>query len=100
MAVIILWSYEAIKTFDTNVKYLSDNWTEKEIKSFLKQTKDIFIRIQRYPEMYAPSLKAVGVRKVAINKYIIWFYRYYSSSDKIILLTFWHNKQNPARMKY
>lgn len=100
MDVIIDWSDEATKTFDKNIKYLAESWTEKEIKNFIKQTTHILSRIEKHPEMYSPSLKTPGVRKVAINKYIILFYQYYSSFNKIVLLSFWHNKLDPRKLKY
>lgn len=60
----------------------------------------ILLRIEKYPEMYTPSAKNPRVRKVAINKYIVLYYRYYSSKKEIVLLTFWHNKQDPKKLKY
>ena len=38
MAILIKWSDEAIKTFDKNIDYLMQEWSEAEIKSFIGQT--------------------------------------------------------------
>ncbi len=57
MAVVIIWSDEATKTFDKNITYLLENWTEKEIRNFLKQTNAALSRVEQYPEMYTACSK-------------------------------------------
>ncbi len=44
MAIVIKWADEAKKTFDENISYLMEEWTEKEIKNFVKQTKKYIIK--------------------------------------------------------
>ena len=100
MAIVIKWADEAKKTFDKNISYLLDEWTEREIKNFVKQTNYILLRIAAHPEMYAASRKNSKIRKAAINKYIVLYYRYYSTKKEVMLLTFWHNKQDPKKLKY
>ena len=43
MAIIIKWADEAKKTFDKNINYLLKEWTEKEIRNFVKQTNKQYI---------------------------------------------------------
>jgi len=50
MAIIIKWADEAKNTFDKNISYLLNEWTEKEIKNFVKQTNYILLRIVAHPE--------------------------------------------------
>ena len=100
MAIVIKWADEAKKTFDKNISYLLEEWTEREIKNFVKQTIYILLRIAAYPEMYSASPKNPKIRKAAINKYIVLYYRYYSAKKEVMLLTFWHNKQDPKKLKY
>lgn len=100
MAIVIKWSNEAKKTFDKNINYLVEEWTDREIKNFIKQTNNILLRIAAQPEMYGASAKTSNVRRAQINKYIVLYYRYYSSKKEAVLLTFWHNKQDPKKLKY
>jgi plasmid stabilization system protein ParE len=100
MVIVIKWANEATQTFDKNINYLLDEWTEKEIKNFVKQTNYIVSRIAAQPGMYPASRKNPKIRKAAINKYIILYYRYYATKKEVILLTFWHNKQDPKKLKY
>ncbi len=100
MAIVIKWTNEAKQTFDQNINYLLEEWTEREIKNFVKQTNYVILRIAAQPAMYPASRKNTKIRKAAINKYIVLYYRYYSVKKEVILLTFWHNKQDPEKLKY
>jgi plasmid stabilization system protein ParE len=100
MAVLINWSDEAKKTFDDNVAYLEENWSERELKNFILQTNHVLSRLASWPEMYSQSKKNPKIRKAAVNKYIILFYQYYPYKEEVILLAFWHNKQNREKLKY
>ena len=100
MAIIIKWTNEARQTFDKNINYLLEEWTEREIRNFVKQTNYIISRVADQPEMYPASRKSPKIRKVAINKYIILYYKYYPTKKEVMLLTFWHNKQDPKKLKY
>lgn len=100
MAIVIKWADEAKKTFDKNINYLLKEWTEKEIRNFVKQTNNILLNIVAYPEMYSASGRNPTIRKAAINKYIVLYYRYHSTKQEVVLLTFWHNKQDPKKLKY
>ncbi len=100
MAVKIIWSNEAEITFEKNIDYLQKNWTDKEISGFIKQTNFILSRIEVNPLMYMASPKSRFIRKAPINKYIILYFRYYISKKQVVLLSFWHSKQNPSKLKY
>ncbi len=100
MAVTIIWSNEAEITFEKNIDYLQKNWTEKEIFNFIKQTNHIVSRIEENPMMYMASPKSRFIRKAHINQYINLYFRYYVSKKKVVLLSFWHSKRNPKKLKY
>ncbi len=100
MAIKIIWSNEAENTFQKNIEYLQNNWTEKEILNFVRQTNHIVFRIEENPLMYMASPKSRSIRKVKINKYIVLYYKYYVSKKEVILLSFWHSRQDPKKLKY
>jgi hypothetical protein len=50
--------------------------------------------------MYMASPKSRSIRKAKINKYIVLYYRYYVSKKEVLLLSFWHSRQNPSKLKY
>ena len=75
MAVVVKWTNEARVTFDKNINYLIENWTEREIKNFVKQANHIISRIETNPEMFTPSQKNPMIRRALINKYIVLYYK-------------------------
>lgn len=100
MAIEIKWTKEAEESFETNIAYLEKEWTGKEITKFITQTEDIINRLSQYPEAYPPGIKNSKYRRVRLNKYIVLFYCYYKAKQEIALITFWHIKQNPQKLKY
>jgi plasmid stabilization system protein ParE len=100
MAILIKWSDEAIKTFDKNIDYLMQEWSEAEIKSFIGQTNTKLKSIEMNPKLYRRSEKHPDIRRVFINKNITLFYLYQPLKKEVILLSFWNNRQNPKKIKY
>ena len=100
MAIIIKWSDEALKTFDDNINYLIREWSENEIKNFIKQTNLRITSIELNPKLYRRSEKHLHIRRVSINKNITLFYQYFSTKKEVTLLTFWNTNQDPKKLKY
>ena len=100
MAVLIKWSDEAVKTFDENIDFLMKEWSENEIRNFIKQTNVKIKSIELNPKLYRRSEKNPHIRRVGINRKIILFYQYFSTKKEVVLLTFWNNRQEPKKLKY
>jgi ParE-like toxin of type II ParDE toxin-antitoxin system len=100
MAIEVNWSDEAIKTFQKNIDYLHEYWSDKEVIRFIQQTENIIIRLKKYPYSYPTGYKNKRYRKARLNKYIAVFYSYNKSNSKIVLLSFWNVKQDPSKLKY
>lgn len=100
MAILIKWSDEAVKTFDENIDYLMKEWTENEIRSFIKQTNAKIKSIELNPNLYRRSEKNPHTQRVGINKKITLFYQYLPTKKEVILLSFWNNTQDPKKLEY
>jgi ParE toxin of type II toxin-antitoxin system, parDE len=100
MAIEVSWSDEAVKTFQENINYLQEEWSDKEVIRFIQQTENIIIRLKKFPQSYLPGYKNKKYRKARLNKYIAIFYSYNKSNSKIVLLSFWNVKQDPGKLKY
>jgi len=57
MAFKIAWSPEAISDFDKVIDYLSENWTEREIEYFVKETNHVLQLISKNPYLFRGSIK-------------------------------------------
>jgi len=100
MAIEVNWSPEAEESFENNISYLQREWSEKEVKIFVRQTQKVISRILVYPESYPQGNKNKKYRKARLNKYIVLFYRYYKTKARITLVSFWNVKQDPAKLKF
>jgi plasmid stabilization system protein ParE len=96
MAKKIIWSNEAIKSFDDVLGYLKENWTEKEIDNFILQTGAAVDLISEFPFMFRKYNKH-NIRAALITKHNLLVYKVYRT--QIIILNFWDTRQNPSKKK-
>jgi hypothetical protein len=97
MALKINWTAEARQTHESVIIYLQEEWTDKEVKNFIKRTNYLILHISEHPYLY----KASGynnIRKAVIGKQNSLIYLI--QNEEIFLLTFWDNRQNPLKNKY
>jgi plasmid stabilization system protein ParE len=100
MTLQVVWTDEAIETFEANLNYLRSNWPEDVATRFLHQVDSVVKRLLIHPESYPPGVRSKAYRRARLNKYIVLFYKFQPRKKRIILLTFWHSRQNPSTSKY
>ncbi len=95
----IVWSAKAKITFFNVLDYLEKNWTKKEILQFYQKTQLVLNAINRNPGIFPVSSKHKEIRKAFVDKNNSFFYQVDSYNQKIYLLTFFDNRQNPNSLK-
>lgn len=95
----IIWSAKAKITFYNVLDYLEKNWTKKEILQFYQKTELVLNAVKRNPGIFPVSTKNQQVRKGFIDKNNSFFYSVDNYGQKIYLLTFFDNRQNPKSLK-
>lgn len=95
----IIWSAKAKITFFNVLDYLKMNWTTKEIIKFNLRTEIVLNAIKRNPGIFPISEKHKEIRKAIIDKNNSFFYKVDLYNNKIYLLTFFDNRQNPDNLK-
>ncbi len=98
MALDIFWSKKADKRFDLIIEYLLENWGEKTVSLFVKQVYDFLELLSVFPEIGTIENKALNIRGFVVVKQITIFYQI--RDNKIVLLNFYDNRQNPKNKKY
>jgi plasmid stabilization system protein ParE len=98
MALTIFWTKRADKKFDQILDYLLEEWGESVAKSFIRKVYDFLDILSEFPEIGTIENKEKGIRGFAIVNQVSLFYRI--SGDKIILLNFFDNRQNPRKRRY
>ncbi len=99
MALVVRWSKEAEDTFNEILDYLVDNWTEKEIKDFVRKSHKVIGQIVNNPYQFKAS-SYQEIRKAVITKHNSLLYFVNEEDEVIDLYTFWDNRQNPKKLKY
>jgi len=100
MAVTVYWSDQAKKTYASNIDYLKDVWTEKELKKFILRSEYVVLNIEDNPKFYSTSNKSKNIRKAVVNKQITLYYRYYPVKKMVVLLSFWNTYQDGKKLKF
>ncbi len=97
MALEICWSKRADKNFDKIFEYIQNEWGERVARAFIKKVYDFLDILAEFPEIGTVENKEKGIRGFTIVKQINLFYRI--SGNRIILLSFFDNRQNPKKKR-
>jgi len=87
----ITWSPLARLTYLNILSYLEEEWSLKEVKSFIQRTDEVLKYISQNPLLYSYS-KESDTHKSVLVKQVSLFYRVKSSN--VELLIFWDNRQD------
>ena len=97
MALKIVWSKRASLKFDQIITYLIDESSEKSAKQFISKVFDFLEILSEFPEIGSVENKEKNIRGFTIVKQVNLYYRI--KNDKIILIIFFDNRQNPKKKK-
>lgn len=91
----IVWSAQAIESFEKIIAYLKENWTEKEIKKFIKILENQISIIKDHPLSF-PKSQFVQIRKSVLSKHITLYYKIVE--DVVYIVTIFDNRQSPEKI--
>jgi plasmid stabilization system protein ParE len=94
----VIWTPEASETFNSNVDYLLTEWGDQVTSDFLDRVDEVIGSIKSGPEIYPLVNKNDQIHRCVVVKQITLYYQVISS-ERIDLLTFWNNFQNPESLK-
>ncbi|HWV31223.1 MAG TPA: type II toxin-antitoxin system RelE/ParE family toxin [Dyadobacter sp.] len=94
MNMPIRWTAKAEKSITDIIAHLETNWSEKEVRKFIRKTRDVLKQIAVFPLMYEASRSRSGLHKGFVTKQCSLFYKV--KKDHIVLLSFWDNRRKPT----
>ncbi len=97
MALELVWSKRASLKFDQINTYLIEEWGEQSAKQFIGKVFTFLEILSEFPEIGSIENKEKSIRGFTVVKQVNVFYRI--KNDKIILLVFFDNRQNPKKKK-
>lgn len=92
MGLEVRWTEEAEYTFDHIVTIIQNGWGDQSAVKFRDKTKKTLAVISTQPLSF-PESGIHLVRKAVITRQTSVFYEVLS--DRVMLLYFWDNRQNP-----
>ena len=95
----VIWSKRGKDTYFLVLDYLIENWSEREVTQFINRVELVIKTIGRNPQMFPASSHYKNIRKALIDKNNSLFYTIDSYKNRLILLTFYDNRQDPQKFK-
>ncbi|MBI3500503.1 MAG: type II toxin-antitoxin system RelE/ParE family toxin [Bacteroidetes bacterium] len=96
MAYKIIWSPEAIHTFDSVIEYLEAHWTHREIIKLIQRANDIEHLLEKNPYLFRGSDKE-NIHEALVTKHNLLLYQINDEEKLVELLSFWDTRQNPKK---
>ena len=98
MVKAIVWNRRASNNFNAIIEYLQSEWGDKVAKDFVNRTYRIIELIAVNPEMGSMEHFDKQIRGFVITKHNTLFYRI--EDERLILLNFFDNRQDPGKKSY
>jgi plasmid stabilization system protein ParE len=95
MAKTIVWNRKASIKFNEIIEYLQEEWGDNVTKNFVIKAFRLIDIISQNPEIGTIENKEKQIRGFVLTKHNTIFYRV--DNDKIILLSFFDNRQHPQK---
>lgn len=99
MSFIVLWSNKAKLSYIEVIEYLDYKWTQKEIHHFISKTDEVINKIITNPYLFKKYKNDALIRQAIIHETVSLIYQIAEDQKTIYLITFWGNRQNPAKLK-
>ena len=97
MALELVWTKRAIAGYDRIIKYLQDQWTDREIRNFIRQSHEFFELLKQYPELLEKTERHKYVHRGPINKHTILTYRIKPGKKQIELINIRLARKKPLK---
>jgi plasmid stabilization system protein ParE len=92
----VVWSDDALIDYNQNIDYLLKEWSERVASEFVEDVEATIELINDFPELY-PLTEYLGVRRAVVRKQITLFFKI--KDEKIYLIRFWNNYQDPKKLR-
>ena len=92
------WTEEAAFSFNDNIAYLIREWNDSVVEDFIDKADEAISSISKHPTLHIVIDKKKRVHRCLVVKQISLFYRI--MDDRIELISFWNNYQDPKRLKF
>jgi plasmid stabilization system protein ParE len=93
----ILISPQAKEDINDVLLYLTENYNQKTVDSFLKKLESFYFIISLNPRIFGYYNTRKNIRKYALTKYYIIYYR--NKKSRLEIIAVFDERRNPAELK-
>lgn len=99
MVYKIVWTAKALESYVSNMQYLAQAWTEKEVKRFAALVEKRIKRLSQQPETGTPrNKKQLNIRHTVLHKRVSLIYRVKPQKKELELLLFSEHLSKPLKI--
>jgi plasmid stabilization system protein ParE len=98
MAKTIIWNRRASNNFNSIISYLRKEWGDEVTRNFVIRTYRLLDLLAENPEMGGIEHFEKQIRGIVVTKHNTLFYR--TDDEKLILLSFFDNRQHPRKRSF
>ena len=91
----LIWSFRAVENLKSILKYLEENWTEKDIKNFTFRLNKYLTLIENKPNSFPAAKRKLNIRRAVVTKHNSLYYKI--EQDTIQLIALFDNRQDPKK---
>ena len=92
-----MWSDQALTDLKNIIDYLTNNWTNREIKSFVQRLDKRLNLISVNPNLFPRTMRRRNVRKSVLTKHTVIYYK--TMDNVVTIVTLFDPRQNPKKLR-
>jgi plasmid stabilization system protein ParE len=93
----IFWSENALEELANTIKYLEENFSEKELIKLAENIEKTSKLLSKNPFIFQSTSSSKNIRRAVVLSFNSIFYRI--NDESIEILSFFANRQNPKKNK-
>lgn len=93
----IEWTDRAVNDFNGIIRYLSDNWSDQEIRKFVRCIDKTIHQIRTSPDSFPVTSYRPGLRRCVCSKLHTIYYLV--ENEIVYIITVWDNRCNTEKLK-
>lgn len=93
----LFWSERALGDLTNIIDYLTENWTQKEIKAFAKKLDKRLEIIAINPRLFPLTKKRKNVRRSVLTRQTVIYYE--TKENIVTVVALFDPRQNPSKLK-
>lgn len=93
----LMWSERALADLQNTIDYLTDNWTERELRNFAQRVDRRINLIISNPNLFPATAKRKNLRRSVLTKHNVIYYKV--ENNLITIIAFFDSRQSPKKLK-